>query len=258
MSAFIVSRFVFAGLLAGLLFLDLFFFEMHWIFYLLPCLVFTGLVVIGSANMRLNFFVTAQTEVDPAGKKIALTFDDGPSSQFTPAILELLDRYQAKATFFCIGRKMEENKELVKEILERGHAIGNHSYSHSNFFSVLRKNKVVEEIRKTNKIILEISGKNCGIFRPPYGVTNPPIAQAIKEVGMKVVGWNIRSFDTSTKEYKKVVDRVLRKIKPGAIVLLHDDRPNTPKILEEILQYTRKNQYQYAKISELQQEEYAL
>lgn len=252
MSAFIVVR-LFYGILMLLLFVaDVFFLDIPLLYYLLPSLLFVSLLAIGSANMRLNFFVQAQSALATDQKVIALTFDDGPSASYTPAVLALLEAYEAKATFFCIGSKVESNQALVKMMLEKGHLVGNHSYSHSNFFSFFGTKKVMNEIRKTNELIRKLSGRECVLFRPPYGVTNPPIARAVKNCQMKVIGWSIRSFDTTTQDYTKVVNRVLGQIKPGAVILLHDDRQNTPKILEAILLYTRQNNYQYAQVHELQ------
>lgn len=223
--------------------------EVQWYWYFLLVFIFTALLVAGSANMRLNFFIKAKSCLPLPEKKIALTFDDGPSAEFTPVVLALLERYNATATFFCIGKKLDENRELARAILSKGHQIGNHSYTHSNYFSIFRKRRIVEEIRKTNELIHELSGKECRIFRPPYGVTNPPIAAAVNECGMEVIGWNIRSFDTSTHDYRKVVRRVISRMRPGAVILLHDDRPNTPKILEEILLYAREKGYGFAKVN---------
>ena len=252
MSTFVIVRWLYLMVLLLLLAADFFLLEVHWLFYLIPTLIFVSLLAIGAADMKMNFFVKAQSGLKTEQKAIALTFDDGPCAKYTPAVLELLEAYHARATFFCIGRKIEKHQRLIKEMMEKGHVVGNHSYSHSNFFSFFEKKEVVNEIRKTNALIRKLSGKECRIFRPPFGVTNPHIARAVKACGMKVIGWNIRSFDTTTKDYTKVVDRVIAQIKPGAIILLHDDRQHTPKILEEILRYTRQHNYQYVLIDELQ------
>lgn len=223
--------------------MDYLFLEVSLFYYLLPTLAFIGLIVLGSANIRLNFFTKAYSSLKTAEKTIALTFDDGPSAAYTPGVLQLLEQYQAKATFFCIGKHIKEHPDLTKTILEKGHLLGNHSYSHSNFFSFFGKKKVIREIKKTNQLLLEATGAGCNLFRPPYGVTNPPIAQAVKACQMQTIGWNIRSFDTSTKDPGKVINRVISKIKPGAVVLLHDNRPNTTQILEAILLYIQENNY---------------
>src|SRR5699024_7450184 len=114
--------------------MDYLFLEVSFFYYLLPTLLFLCLIVLGSANMRLNFFAKAYSTLKITEKTIALTFDDGPSAMYTPGVLQLLEQYQAKATFFCIGQNIENHPDLTKAILEKGHVLGNHSYSHSNFF----------------------------------------------------------------------------------------------------------------------------
>lgn len=179
----------------------------------------------------------------PTGSKtIALTFDDGPSADYTPQVLALLERYKAKGTFFCIGEKIKRFPELTKTIHAKGHAIGNHSFSHRNSFPIFSTNRIVRELEQTNQWIYDTTGAECQLFRPPFGVTNPNIAKAVKQLSMCSIGWNIRSYDTS-KHPDKVIKAVIKKIKPGAIILLHDDRPHAPKILEAILLYAQENHY---------------
>lgn len=207
--------------------------------------LFIVILAVGSAKIQLNFFTKGYHSLNTSQKAISLTFDDGPHPVYTPQILAVLDQYKAKATFFCIGKHIEEHEDVIKEITDLGHRVGNHSYSHSFFFSFFSTRKVMTEISKTNLLIESVTGKDCNIFRPPYGVTNPPIAKAVNLLGMKLIGWNIRSFDTSTKDPKMVIRRVIKKIKPGAVILLHDNRKHTPEILDAILQYTSKNNYKY-------------
>lgn len=239
---YIIVRNVFIFLMVCLLIAD-YFLEVHWGLYLLllaPFLIFT---VIASAVMKLNIFIPAYTEPDGVGKRIAITFDDGPVPN-TNAVLDVLDRYQARATFFCIGKNIEAHPDILKRIKAGGHEIGNHSYSHSYFFSFFSKKKIIEEIEHANKLLKNITGLDCDLFRPPYGVMNPPIAKAVSQKCMKVIGWNLRSFDTSTKDHNKVIRRIKRGIKPGAVILLHDDRQNTPAILEAVLNYARQENYE--------------
>ncbi|MFN6945336.1 MAG: polysaccharide deacetylase family protein [Cytophagaceae bacterium] len=243
MSAFIIVRTIYIVLILLLLAMDYFFVSIPFTYYLLPTAAFLVILFFGSADIKLNFFIRSINSFKTTEKTIALTFDDGPSKHNTPPILDLLDKYGAKATFFCIGNKVEQNPEIAREIVKKGHLIGNHSYSHSNFFSLFGKKSIIREIRKTNQAITDATGEKCKIFRPPFGVTNPSIAKAIKQCGMKVLGWNIRSFDTTIKNPEKVAKRVLKKIKPGAILLLHDDRPDTAKTLEAILLYTKEHNY---------------
>ncbi|MGK7389876.1 MAG: polysaccharide deacetylase family protein [Candidatus Cyclobacteriaceae bacterium M2_1C_046] len=244
MLKYLILRNVFILLLLILVSIDFLVTDISLFIYSIVALFFI-ILAIGSAKIQLDFFTKGHHSLDTDEKAISLTFDDGPHPVYTPQILSILDRYKAKATFFCIGKHIEAHEDVLQEISKRGHRVGNHSYSHSYFFSFLSSKRVIKEINKTNVLIHSITGKDCNIFRPPYGVTNPPIARAINLLSMKLIGWNIRSFDTSTKDPKMVVRRVIKKIKPGAVILLHDNRKNTPEILDAILQYTSKNNYKY-------------
>lgn len=248
MSAFVVSRYIFFIGMAVLIAIDLFLSPVHISIYLILIVVFMLLIAAGSSYMSLQFFTRAYTQILTSEKVLALTFDDGPHPEYTPAILNLLEKYNAKATFFCIGKMIEANKELTKMIKDKGHTLGNHSHSHSYFFSMFRKKRVEWELIDTNNLISETTGTECTYFRPPYGVTNPPIASAVKSLSLKVIGWNIRSFDT-TAAPDKVIKKVVSQIKPGSIILLHDNRPQTVNILEAILLHTRKTNYKCVSIT---------
>lgn len=251
MPSFLIVRTLFLGLLLLLGVLDYFLLEIPFLYYLLLCLVFVSVIIWGSSNIGSGFFLPALTNLHTGRKAIALTFDDGPSPDHTPKVLDILDRYNAKATFFCIGKNMEKSPDLTREIVARGHTLGNHSYSHHFFFSFFGKNSVITEIKKTSRLIAQISGKKCGLFRPPYGVTNPSIAKAVKSCQMKVVGWDIRSYDTTLRNESAVANRVIKRIRPGSVILLHDNRPGTERILAKILTYTSENNYNYAQIKDL-------
>lgn len=219
-------------------------------FVLVVCLwfliVFWGSTFIGS-NYHVKTFCSniLQTE-----KKIALTFDDGPN-EMTILILDVLKRYNAKATFFCIGKNIEIHPDILKKTIEEGHCIGNHSYSHSSFFDFYRKKQVLSEIEKTDDLIESILGKKTKLFRPPYGVTNPSIRRVIAVTKHKTIGWNIRSLDGVVKNEKFLLDRIIKRIKPGGIVLLHDTSIQTVQVLEQLLSFFQENNYNVVPLEEL-------
>ncbi len=165
--------------------------------------------------------------------RIQLSFDDGPHPTITPQILRILKKYNQKALFFCIGKNIEKYPETAKQIVQEGHKIGNHSYSHAYTFDFFSVKKVQKELQKTNEIIEKITGTECTVFRPPYGVTNPNIAKAVKNLNMQAVGWSIRSLDTLGD--KESIKNRIKKAKPGDIILFHDTKENTPEILEDFL-----------------------
>ena len=227
-----------------------FYISVKWWWFLLILSIRFVILAIGSSFMSLNFHLKAycsnplETE-----KKIALTFDDGPN-EITPQLLEVLKRHNTKASFFCIGKNIEKHPEILKRIADEGHIIGNHSYSHSHFFDFYRKNRLIEEIQKTDALIESITHKKINLFRPPYGVTNPSISRAIEVTKHKVIGWNIRSLDGILKNEKVIFDRIKNRIAPGGIVLLHDTA-HSVKILEQLMLYLKENEYKVVSIEEL-------
>ncbi|ELR71310.1 polysaccharide deacetylase [Fulvivirga imtechensis AK7] len=240
--SFIIIRNSFVVLLLSLLVAD-YFLEIHWAFYILLVVPFLIFVVIASSVMKFNIFVPAFTEPLDPGRKVAFTFDDGPAPG-TNAVLDILKKYQVKASFFCIGNNIEKHPEILKRIVAEGHVVGNHSWSHSNIFSLFGNKTIVNEIERTNRLITAITGLACNLFRPPYGVVNPPIAWAVGQTGMKVIGWNLRSFDTSTHDPEKVIRRIKKRMRRGSVILLHDDRQHTAMILEAVLAYAKEQNYE--------------
>jgi peptidoglycan/xylan/chitin deacetylase (PgdA/CDA1 family) len=210
-----------------------------------------GINAFGSSRISSNYHVKAFCN-NPLEKekKIALTFDDGPS-EFTLEVLELLKKYNAKAAFFCIGKNIEKHPEIVKQIIAQGHLVGNHSYSHSKFFDFYNARQIQEEIEKTDALLEKLTSKKINFFRPPYGVTTPSIRRALKLTGHKTIGWNIRSLDGGTKNQELILKRITKRVSPGGIVLLHDTGEHSVLVLEQFLQFLQQNNYQVVSIEEL-------
>jgi peptidoglycan/xylan/chitin deacetylase (PgdA/CDA1 family) len=219
-------------------------------FVLVGCLwiliVFWGSAFIGS-NYHVKAYCSNPSETE---KKIALTFDDGPH-EMSVLVLDVLRKYNAKATFFCIGKNIEVHPDIFKKIIEEGHTVGNHSFSHSPFFDFYRKKQVIAEIEQTDALIESVLGKKPTLFRPPYGVTNPSIRRALAVTQHKTIGWNIRSLDGGTNKNEKFIfDRIIKRIKPGGIVLLHDTSIQTVNVLEQLLSFLQKNNYTVVSLEE--------
>lgn len=243
-----VSLCIFILLILGVLY---FFVELKWWYFLLLFLFWLTLTVWGSSDIRLGYFAKTYCN-NPSEKqrKIGLSFDDGPHP-ITENVLDVLQKNNVKATFFCIGTQIEKHPDIFKRILAEGHIIGNHSYSHSNSFGIFSTKKVKEEIEHTNKIIEQFSGKKALFFRPPFGVTNPRIAKAIRQTKHFAIGWNIRSLDTVINEESKIVNRVKSKIAPGGIILLHDTSLKSVTVLEQILLFLKSANYTIVPIDKL-------
>jgi len=178
---------------------------------------------------------------------IALTFDDGPHPVYTPRVLEILDRFQAKATFFVIGRHLKDWGALAAEASQRGHVIGNHSFNHLRLMNFLSRPKLRQEILACQQETEQWVGYRPRFYRQPAGFRNPHIFGILKDLGMSLVGWQVRAFDTQRKDPLAISRQILRKAAPGGVLLLHDgsdsgfpqDRTATLAALPEILRVLR-------------------
>lgn len=242
---------IFFILLLLLMFLANFIMPMNIWYYWAVVLLWIGINAVGSSRISSNYHVKAYCN-NPLEreKKIALTFDDGPST-YTLEVLELLKKYNASATFFCIGKNIETYPEILQKVIDEGHLVGNHSYSHSKFFDFYHEDKITEELRKTDKLLEKFTSRKINFFRPPYGVTTPSIRRALKITGHKTIGWNIRSLDGGTKNQELILNRITKRVSPGGIVLLHDTGEHSVLVLEQFLQFLQQNNYQVVSIEEL-------
>lgn len=205
-------------------------------------------LVLGSMNVRWNFYLQSQNKLpalqfkskngtislETNEKRIALTFDDGPCIH-TPAVLDILKQQKAPATFFLIGNNIAGNEAIVKRMTAEGHAIGNHSFHHGFNFDWQNAQRMLSEMEACNLAIKNITGSDPVLFRPPYGVTNPNLARAVRLSGMRSIGWTLRSMDTVAKDDKKLLNKILRDVKSGDIILLHDRCDITVRILPGLI-----------------------
>lgn len=204
-----------------------------------------------STNVRFNFFVKSYSKNPKIQeRKIAISFDDGPS-EITPAILKILREYEAKAGFFCIGKNIETFPETFNQVIAEGHLVGNHTYSHTRKMGALGVKKLVWEIEECNRIALEVGQVNMKLFRPPFGIVNPKTKQALDKTRLTSVGWSIRSFDAVLSSEEIILRRIKKRIKPGAVILLHDNNAKTVNILEQLLLFLHENQYELVRPDKL-------
>ncbi len=154
--------------------------------------------------------------------EVAITIDDGPNPEVTPQVLDILDRYQAKATFFCIGELAVQHPELCREIVRRGHAIENHSMSHNWYFSLLDPWSIHHEILSAQAALSEISGQTPRFFRSIAGLRNPELEPVLAHCGLRLCSWSKRGFDTRIGDADTVLNSLVHNLKSGDILLLHD------------------------------------
>lgn len=186
-------------------------------------------------NLTQNLVSPVWQPPPPTGDKVIyFTFDDGPSIGWTTKILEILARYHAQATFFMIGRSAAKNPDLVQAVIKAGHTIGNHTYDHKSLRKLGRQ-LFTDEVESAQKA-LGATATNC--LRPPYGATDKFTGTYAKELGFRLVMWTVDPRDWSRPGVKVIVQRILARVYPGAIVLLHDgggDRSQTVTALEIVL-----------------------
>lgn len=154
--------------------------------------------------------------------EVAITIDDGPEPVVTPQVLDILDRYRAKATFFCIGRRAEQYPELCHEIVRRGHAIENHSQSHYWFLSLLGPWRTYREVHQAQIKLSEICGVAPRFFRPTAGLRNLVLEPVLLQCNLRLCSWSKRGFDTRVDDADKVLNSLTRNLRGGDIFLLHD------------------------------------
>ncbi len=220
-------------------------------------LVFTAFaVVVGLGVMfpQLSLFGPFICRGPSAQKRVALTFDDGPDAQSTPALLDWLREEKIPAAFFAVGARVAAHPELAARIVREGHLLENHSFSHSyatNFFGVAR---LREEMRRTQNAVQEATGRAPELFRPPMGLSNPRTFRAAKLEGLRVIGWSARGLDTQCRDPEVVVRRILRRVRPGGIILLHDGNIPAARVLATVkllLAGLRERGYEVVRVDEL-------
>ncbi|HEY0686047.1 MAG TPA: polysaccharide deacetylase family protein [Steroidobacter sp.] len=191
--------------------------------------------------------------------QVALTFDDGPDPEVTPAVLDLLAEHKARASFFVIGRYLEKHRALGERIHREGHELGNHSWHHSHFQNFYPSSGHAREIDRCAQLIKSITHSTREpLYRPPVGLKSPAMARAAHKRNLKAVAWSIHSRDTYARDPVAVARGVLSRIGPGDIVLLHDGhereqrhRPLILQVLPLLLQGLRERGLTSVSVSEL-------
>jgi peptidoglycan/xylan/chitin deacetylase (PgdA/CDA1 family) len=228
-----------------------YFFELSLGWLALPGVVYTALIIYGSSCIEANFFAKAHCRADSSEKEIAITFDDGPNQQYTPQVLSALAQHNASATFFVIGKNIQGNEHILRQIDAEGHSIGNHSYTHSFFMDFKSLQGFKDELNQAADDVFKVIGKRMKLFRPPYGVTTPNLVRASNALNYDIIGWSIRSLDTTADTAQTITRRVQNQIKPGAIILFHDTSDKTIQVLNQTLNFAKENGYKIVSVEHL-------
>jgi peptidoglycan/xylan/chitin deacetylase (PgdA/CDA1 family) len=198
-----------------------------------------SLITAAAVRPRSRLLGPNLASLPSARAEVALTFDDGPDPRVTPQVLDLLEAHRVKATFFCIGQRVERFPEVAAAIVERGHAVGNHSHSHPNAFAFYGPRAVTHEVVRAQDAISAATGRRATLFRAPAGIRGPFLEACLAREGMSLVSWTRRGLDTWSRDAAAVAARLTRGLTAGDVLLLHDgasarDAGGRPVVLEAL------------------------
>jgi len=205
----------------------------------------SGDVTVAARKRELPVYNVARSE-----KVLSISFDAAWGSAQTETILDILDQYEVKTTFFLVGFWVEKHPELVREMVRRGHEIGNHSATHPHM-SQLSEAKIREELRIVSEKVEQIIGKPTTLFRPPYGEYNDAVVRVSRQEGHECVQWNVDSLDWKNFGVQNMIDQCTKSIEPGDIVLFHNDSKYILDALPAILQAYKDAGFRVIPVSEI-------
>jgi peptidoglycan-N-acetylglucosamine deacetylase len=191
-------------------------------------------------------------------RKLALTYDDGPNDPHTGHLLDVLAKHDVKATFFLIGRYVAQRPNMVRQHLEFGNAIGNHTWDHPNLiFST--PSSLRSQLERTSQAIFDACGQQPALFRPPFGGRRPGVIQTARAMGMTAVMWNVTCYDWSAKSNDTIERHAVRQVRGGDVILLHDgghkafgaDRSWTVKATETLIRRYKSEGYEFVTVAEM-------
>ncbi|KIL41379.1 polysaccharide deacetylase [Gordoniibacillus kamchatkensis] len=192
-----------------------------------------------------------------SGAKVAaLTFDDGPDVTFTGQILDILKQQGIKATFFIVGERALQHPDMVRRIVQEGHAVGNHTWDHPNLVK-LTPQQVQDEVLRTEEQLMQTLGYRTDLFRPPYGNANAAVLQQIAGLGFKIIDWSVDTRDWAGTPTPQIMDFVRKEMTPGGIILQHcaggrnENLSNTVAALPQIIFYLKSNGFTFATVPDL-------
>ncbi len=226
----------------------------NWILLSATLLVFFVLMGCGVAIPQMRFFGPYICRGNSNQRQVALTFDDGPDPRSTLQLLQVLREHEVEVAFFAIGKKVEAEPRLANEILRGGHLLENHSFQHSNFTNFYPASRLLKELSRAQQSIEKLTGTTPHFFRPPIGLSNPNTFRVAAALNLKVIGWDIRSLDTQITDPEKVVRRIERALRPGAIILLHDGNIPAERLVTTVkllLARLREHRYEVVRLDRM-------
>jgi peptidoglycan/xylan/chitin deacetylase (PgdA/CDA1 family) len=196
--------------------------------------------------------------LEPGSHLLALTYDDGPNDPYTWRMIEVLERHGVKATFFLIGQYVQQKPEIARALVAAGHAIGSHTWSHPNLIFE-QVTELRRQLVRTRQAILDATGVETRIFRPPFGGRRPATLRTVRAFGLQTVMWSVICYDWKAKSAEEIVAGAERKIRGGDVILLHDgshvrmgaDRSRSVEATDGILRRYRGEGYEFVTIPEM-------
>ena len=196
--------------------------------------------------------------LQPGSRRLALTYDDGPNDPWTFRLLEVLDRHQVKATFFLIGRFVEQRPDIARAVVEAGHVIGSHTWDHPNLI-FCSSAEVRRQLQQTQRAIQDATGVDVKLFRPPFGGRRPVSLRVARSLGLEPVMWNVTCRDWTERSTDQIVALAARQIRGGDVILLHDgefhriggDRSRSVEASDRILSRYKSEGYEFVTIPQM-------
>ena len=194
----------------------------------------------------------------PGNRKLALTYDDGPNDPHTLHLLDVLAAHGVKATFFMVGKFVAERPDIVRRVAEAGHIVGNHTWSHPNLIFVSGA-ELRRQIGETQHALKDAVGKSSSLFRPPFGGRRPGTFAAVRTMGLEPIMWRVSSYDWSAKSSDEIETRVVRAVRGGDVVLMHDgdharmgaDRSHTGRATDNLIRRYKDEGFQFVTVPEM-------
>jgi peptidoglycan-N-acetylglucosamine deacetylase len=204
------------------------------------------------------------TGLPRGARQIALTYDDGPNDPHTLRLLEILARHQVHATFFLIGRYVQQRPDIVRDIAKAGHAIGNHTFTHP-LLIVKSASDIRRELSECNAALRDTLGQNTNLFRPPFGGRRPAVLRIARELGLEPIMWNVTGYDWNAPPAAQIEQNVAKQIRGGDVILLHDgghkemgaDRSQTVRATDLLLARYKSERYEFVTVPSMIQSAHA-
>jgi peptidoglycan/xylan/chitin deacetylase (PgdA/CDA1 family) len=230
--------------------------------YLIAGASITAAVAAGYQSMAptAQWYGKTFTGVPPGTRQIALTYDDGPNDPHTLRLLEVLAKHNAHATFFLIGRYVQQRPEIAREILQSGHIIGNHTFTHP-LLTFLSEAQIGQELSACQAALQDATGQSATLFRPPFGGRRPAVFRVAREQGLEPIMWNVTGYDWNAPPATEIEKKIAGQIHGGDVILLHDgghrqigaDRSQTVIATDHLIDRYKKEGYNLSTIPQMMQ-----